>query len=202
MRTILASLLIASTLTLGCVSTVPFDPEQPVDITPALFGGGSYTQDGKLISLGSLRKELKNNEDANKHIKRATAWMVPGFLFSAVGGGMMGWAAGEATAPNKSLDGALVGAGAGVAVVGVSMGAMADREIKKAVEVHNATFAPEEEPAPVGEDAAGDNAEGADSTPEAQSNTHPRVVQERRLRFRPVITADEKGGMAGAHFVF
>jgi hypothetical protein len=139
-----ALLLVVMLALTGCATAV-FDPSRPVVITPTLFGGGSalfrtYSQDGQRLSLGSLRRELKKNPEAKKHLSRRTPWFIPGMLFSGAGAGMMVGGFVSWAGHDKSIDTTLMAAGAGALVAGLVMEALADFEMRKAVEVHNRTL--------------------------------------------------------------
>ena len=138
MQKIVVVALAVAVASLGCVTgSQQFDPNRAIEVE----GDGlarKYRQDGQPLDQSSLLQGLSDFDETRRAARIASGLLAPAFLLSGAGGGMFGWALGSATDPDESVDGALMGAGAGTMVVGFILGFASDTQLAKAIDQHNA----------------------------------------------------------------
>ena len=125
-------------LEFGCASganLVPMDPNRPIETEHG------YRQDGKDIDPDSMSEVLEREPHAAPALHRAQTLSPLSMVLASVGGALMGgrWVRRWAAIPIRPWE--LAYAGAGTAVVAISLAIWADFSKKSAVEAHNRRLA-------------------------------------------------------------
>ena len=103
-----------------------------------VFGGYQFYHEGKQLKIKQLEELLKPNELAYQQIRSSRSSRTIAAILGYAGGFMIGWPLGTAIAGGKP-NWALAGVGAGLAAVSIPIGASANKKMKKAVSIYNAT---------------------------------------------------------------
>lgn len=104
-----------------------------------IFGGYTYTIDGKKTSLKKLDLTMKSHPEALQIMEKAKSNYSVASLLSGLGGGLIGWPLGAQLAggdPNWNL--AL--AGAGLIVVSIPIASSAHNKANEAVALYNSSL--------------------------------------------------------------
>jgi hypothetical protein len=118
---------------LGCAhqpKLMPMRPDQPVEIREG------YRQEGERVDPDSLIETLKSEPEAAPAVERAQTLATIATILAGVGGALVGWPLGEASAGAKP-HWALAGAGGGAIVVGIPLAIWAGSSMDVAVASHN-----------------------------------------------------------------
>ncbi|MEZ4921380.1 MAG: hypothetical protein R2792_19960 [Saprospiraceae bacterium] len=112
-----------------------------------MFGGYSFTQDGKPLSVKDMLQTLEPNQAAFELMKKAQANNTLASIIGFAGGSLIGWPIGTAIGGGKP-NWKLAGIGAGLVVIGIPISSGANKQALQAVQIYNASLeqAPHIEP--------------------------------------------------------
>lgn len=125
-------------LEFGCASganLVPMDPNRPIETEHG------YRQDGKDIDPDSMSEVLEREPHAAPALHRAQTLSPISMVLASVGGALIGWPLGQKMGGDPHPTWELAYAGAGTALVALSLAIWADFSKKSAVEAHNRRLA-------------------------------------------------------------
>ena len=94
-----------------------------------------YSKEQKL-SGSELAEKLKTNDQAREKYSHAEGLSMVANIFAASGGVLIGWPIGTAIGGGKP-NWILAGVGAGLAAIGITIGAGADKKVRQAVDLYN-----------------------------------------------------------------
>jgi hypothetical protein len=103
-----------------------------------VFGGYSFTQDGKPLSMKVMLQTLEPNQAAFDLMKKAQANNTLASIIGFAGGSLIGWPIGTAIGGGKP-NWKLAGIGAGLVVIGIPISSTANKQAKQAIDLYNAS---------------------------------------------------------------
>lgn len=108
-----------------------------IEVRPA-FGGYSFYQSGHRLSMSELVNALEVNTDAWSMARSAQTTSVIANIMGGIGGACIGWQLGAAMAGRKA-NWTVAGVGAGLIVIAYPISLSANKKLKQAVGLYNAT---------------------------------------------------------------
>lgn len=102
-------------------------------------GAYQFYQGDNRLNTKQFKNRVKPNEQAYRFVKSAQTTSAVSTILAYAGGFMIGWPIGTALAggdPNW----AIAGVGAGLIVVAIPIGQKSKKQIRRAVNIYNATF--------------------------------------------------------------
>ena len=102
-----------------------------------VFGGYTFSQNGKALSVAQLTDLMKENKEAYSLMKSAKTNQTWGMILGAAGGALVGYPIGTAIGGGEPKW-ALAGAGAALIVATIPIVKNFNKKTKKAVELYNA----------------------------------------------------------------
>lgn len=135
MKPLACLILIALSLSSAFAAPKPMEDKKPVEVEPG-FLGSKFRQDGELLKPGSMYDILGKYPETRGDVSAAKAWMVPGLVFGAAGGFLVGFTAVQ-PAFGKDFNAPLFLAGLGSIAVSLGCGKLADGKLRRAVETYN-----------------------------------------------------------------
>lgn len=103
------------------------------------FTGYAFYEDGNKLPLNELIEKVESNAEVLHLVRSAKSKSIFATVISFSGGALIGWPIGDAISggdPNWVL----AGIGAGLVIVAIPLGASANKDANKAVELYNATL--------------------------------------------------------------
>lgn len=103
-----------------------------------VFGGYTFTQNGKALKPKAMLDLFQGNEKALAAMKKAKSNYDPAVALGFIGGALIGWPLGTAIGggdPNW----ALAGIGAGLVIAGIPLSSAFNKNAIKAVDIYNGT---------------------------------------------------------------
>lgn len=103
------------------------------------LGEIKYYQSNNKLTGKQVGNILLSNPDATANWKKSRTNLTFAYIFGIIGGAMVGWELGNAIS-GKDVNGAVIGAGAGLVGVSIVFGINSDRKSKKAISLFNTAF--------------------------------------------------------------
>jgi len=110
---------------------------QPLQLKKT-WGGYVVMEDDHYLKLGETVKLMKDVPEAHSVIKSARNYYVISQIMGAAGGALLGWSVADWIQTGK-INLPLAGAGAAFVAVGLPVASSADKKLKKAVDLYNAS---------------------------------------------------------------
>ena len=104
-----------------------------------VFGGYSYTQNEKPMTMKDLVKTMESNQQAFDLIKKAQSNNTLASIIGFAGGGLIGWPIGTAIGGGDA-NWTLAGIGAGLVAIAIPISSSANKKAKQAVELYNSAL--------------------------------------------------------------
>jgi hypothetical protein len=103
------------------------------------LGEIKYYQANNRLTGRQVGDILLSNPDANASWKKSRTNLTFAYIFGIIGGAMVGWELGNAIS-GRDVNGAVIGAGAGLVGLSIVFGINSDRKSKKAISLYNIGF--------------------------------------------------------------
>jgi hypothetical protein len=110
-----------------------------ITLTRKGLGEIKYYQANNKLTGKQVGNLLLSNPEATATWKKSRTNLTFAYIFGIIGGAMVGWELGNAIS-GKDVNGAVIGAGAGLVGVSIVFGINSDRKSKKAISLFNTAF--------------------------------------------------------------
>ena len=120
------------------VAAMTFCTAQQIEMEK-VFGGYKFTQNGELLKMRDLVETMQPNLEAYSLIKKAQTNTTMASVLGFAGGALIGWPIGTAIGGGEP-NWVLAGIGVGVIAVTIPISSNANKKMKQAVDIYNASL--------------------------------------------------------------